>query len=65
MSIFVTASLIMAVIAILYAIYLAVNVIKQPAGNEKMQMISSAIAEGAKAYLFRQNKTIAYMVVIL
>jgi len=65
MSIFVTASIVMAVVAIVYAIYLAMNVLKQPAGNDKMQMISNAIAEGAKAYLWRQNKTIAYMVVIL
>jgi len=45
MSIYVTASIVMAVVAIVYAIYLAMNVLKQPAGNEKMQMISNAIAE--------------------
>ena len=55
----------MAVIAIVYAIYLAVDVSKKDPGNKKMQAIAAAIAEGARAYLFRQNQTIAYVVVVL
>src|SRR3990167_11097020 len=45
-------------IAILYAMYLALWTVRQYDGNEKMKEIASAIQEGAKAYLNRQYKTI-------
>ena len=40
------------VIALIYAGILAAMVSKKDAGNEKMQGIAQAIAEGARAFLF-------------
>ncbi|MES2987294.1 MAG: sodium-translocating pyrophosphatase [Pseudomonadota bacterium] len=45
-------------IAVLYGILTAQQVLSAPAGNEKMQSIAAAIQEGAKAYLGRQYLTI-------
>ncbi len=52
-------------IAIIYGLFLAKSILKKSAGNEKMQSIASAIAEGAKAYLNRQYKTIGIIAVVL
>ncbi|OHA17919.1 MAG: sodium-translocating pyrophosphatase [Candidatus Taylorbacteria bacterium RIFCSPHIGHO2_01_FULL_46_22b] len=62
---FVLFALISSVIAIIYGLILAYNINKQPAGNARMQEISSAIREGAKAYLNRQYKTIGAIAIIL
>ncbi len=45
--------------AVLYAIWMTRSVLAAPAGNEAMQKIAGAIAEGAKAYLNRQYQMIA------
>ncbi|WP_148682547.1 sodium-translocating pyrophosphatase [Pyrobaculum ferrireducens] len=50
---------------IAYAVFLARWVLKQDPGNEKMRFISQAIATGAKAYLFRQYRTLAILLVVL
>ena len=42
------------VIALIYAIILAVVVSKKDAGTDKMKEIASAIADGAKAFLFSE-----------
>jgi K(+)-stimulated pyrophosphate-energized sodium pump len=51
--------------AVLLAIYLYIYVAKQESGSEKMREIANAIKEGAKAYLKRQNMTLAIFVVIM
>src|SRR3989344_7545034 len=52
-------------VVILYGLVLAKKILKKNAGNEKMQSIANAIAEGAKAYLNRQYKTIFIIAIIL
>ena len=53
------------IIALLYALFLALVVLKAPAGDKKMQDISGAVREGADAFLKRQYMTLAPIVVIL
>jgi len=52
-------------IAVIYGIGLTMYLLKQPAGNERMQEISRAVQEGAKAYLTRQYTIIAGVAVVL
>ena len=54
-----------ALLAVIYGILMARWIVKQPAGNEKMQEISNAITEGANAYMNRQYSTIGIVGVIL
>ena len=53
------------VLAVLYGLLTSQQVLKAPAGNEKMQSIAAAIQEGAKAYLGRQYMTIGIVGVIV
>ena len=56
-------------IALLFALFLAIRVLRAPCGNEKMQKISDSIKQGANAYLKRQYGVVgiffAIMTVIL
>ncbi len=65
MNTYILFALVSAVVAILYGLLLAKNVLSKPAGSEKMQEISSAIQKGASAYLNRQYKTIGVIAAVL
>ena len=57
-------ALVCALVAVAYGIYLTWWLLRQPAGNERMQEISRAVQEGAGAYLRKQYSTIAVVAVV-
>jgi K(+)-stimulated pyrophosphate-energized sodium pump len=65
MSVIVIAALICGAAGVLYALVTGSWIKKQDAGNEKMISISDGIAEGAKAFLAREYKTVAIVAVVL
>ena len=52
-------------LAILFSLWAISSVLKEPQGNTKMIEIARAIQEGAKAYLDRQYKTVAFVAILL
>lgn len=54
-----------AVLGLLYGIFLIRYILREEEGTEKMKKIAHAIQIGAKAYLNRQFKTIASLILIL
>ena len=56
-------SMLCAAIGLAFAFFLITTVIRKSAGNERMQQISAAVQEGAKAYLNRQVVTISVIAV--
>ncbi len=53
------------VIALIYGVFTSSQVLGAPAGNQRMQEVSGAIMEGAKAYLGRQYTTIGIVGVVV
>lgn len=58
-------AIIAAMLSIIFALYLSWLVDKMPAGEGKMVDIANAIKEGAKAFLNRQYKTVAYVAIVV
>ena len=56
---------VLAVVALLFAFYKIAFVSKQDAGTDRMKEISSAISEGARAFLFAEYKILAIFIVVL
>ena len=54
-----------AILGLLYAVYLTRQILGEDQGTEKMQQISRSIREGAVAYLNRQLRTIVVFIAIL
>jgi len=52
-------------LAVLYGIVTSLQVLKQPAGSQRMQDIAGAVQEGARAYLRRQYTTIGIVGIIV
>lgn len=48
-------------VSIIFGVILIKKILKEPRGDDKMKEIGDAIQVGAKAYLTRQYKTIAYL----
>ncbi len=58
-------ALICGALGVAYAIWTAIWVNKQDAGNQKMIDISNAVKEGANAFLAREYKTVAIVAVVI
>jgi len=58
-------SIVSALLSIAFGAWMIKKILKFPSGDEKMQAIAKAIQTGAKAYLTRQYRTIAYLAVVL
>src|SRR3990167_4210938 len=56
---------IISLVALLFAAYLAWDVLKRDTGTPAMQNIANAIREGANAFLKRQYKTIAILAIVV
>ncbi|KQK32343.1 pyrophosphatase [Bosea thiooxidans] len=57
--------IILSALSIAYGIWAYGDVMKRDAGNQRMQEISGAVAEGAQAYLKRQYMTISMVGIVL
>ena len=53
------------VLALIYALVLTARVQKQDEGTDRMKEIASAIAEGARAFLFSEYKVLVIFIVVL
>lgn len=60
-----TLSLVVAMLAIIYTVFLISSILKLPSGEGKMKGIALAIQEGANAYLARQYKVIGMIGVVI
>ncbi len=58
-------SMLCAIVGLVFAFLLIARILRDPAGNERMQQIAAAIQEGAKAYLNRQVATISVIAAMI
>ncbi len=54
-----------AIAAIVYGGVLIGWILKQPTGTDRMQAIAKAVQEGARAYLKRQYRTVAFVAIVV
>src|SRR5258706_448380 len=57
--------LVIAIAGLLYAVFLARQILGEPKGSKKMQEVWNYIRTGANAYLQSQLRTIAILIVVL
>jgi len=60
-----TLAFVAGILAVGYGLFNVRAILAKPAGDDKMQSIAAAIQEGAKAYMTRQYRTIAYVALVL
>lgn len=65
MSNIIALSFVSSAAAIFYSLYVSLGIVKLPSGDAKMKKIADAISDGAKAYLYRQNKTVLVVAVLI
>jgi K(+)-stimulated pyrophosphate-energized sodium pump len=53
------------ILGLIFALFLAISVLKNDEGSEKMREISAAIQEGAKAFLGREYRILVLFVVVV
>ena len=58
-------SIVVSVVALIYAIGLIIHVLSKDSGSQKMQSIAKSIQEGASAYLHRQTLTVLFFAVLI
>jgi K(+)-stimulated pyrophosphate-energized sodium pump len=58
-------AILVSLLALVYAVFLIVGVMKSPKGTTEMQDISKSIQQGAKAYLNRQFMTVAFFAILI
>jgi K(+)-stimulated pyrophosphate-energized sodium pump len=51
--------------AMIFVLYLVIWILKKDQGTDRMKAISAAIQDGAKAFLFREYKTVFLVVVVI
>ena len=54
-------SIVAAVVALIFAAFLASTVLKKDAGNEQIRFIGQAIQEGATAFLSREYRLLGHL----